>query len=181
MPVIEAQCASILAPHDHRHINQMSMPNQRVRTWRPPLPRLAGGPEGVEAARRVARGGRAAICRQDPPPPRRGTEVSASVRRADLRDASAAPGPEPGTRKDPDPRRRSSRGSGRLRTGLPTRQWRPRDACGLSRLNDFLAPWSQAHLPSCTRQVTPTSVHLDEPGPATAPRGHAPLEQAHCL
>jgi hypothetical protein len=26
MPVIEAQCASILVPHDHRHINQMSMP-----------------------------------------------------------------------------------------------------------------------------------------------------------
>ena len=23
MPVIEAQCASILVPHDHRHINQM--------------------------------------------------------------------------------------------------------------------------------------------------------------
>jgi hypothetical protein len=22
MPVIEAQCASILVPHDHRHINQ---------------------------------------------------------------------------------------------------------------------------------------------------------------
>ena len=25
MPVIEAQCASILVPHDHRHINQMRM------------------------------------------------------------------------------------------------------------------------------------------------------------
>ena len=24
MPVIEAQCASILVPHDHRHINQKS-------------------------------------------------------------------------------------------------------------------------------------------------------------
>jgi hypothetical protein len=23
MPVIEAQCASILVPHDHRHINQI--------------------------------------------------------------------------------------------------------------------------------------------------------------
>jgi hypothetical protein len=31
MPVIEAQCASILVPHDHRDINQMSMP----RTVRP--------------------------------------------------------------------------------------------------------------------------------------------------
>jgi len=26
-----------------------------------------------------------------------------------------------------------------LRTGLPARRWRLRDACGLSRLNDFLA------------------------------------------
>ena len=25
MPVIEAQCASILVPHDHRHINQKSV------------------------------------------------------------------------------------------------------------------------------------------------------------
>jgi len=28
-----------------------------------------------------------------------------------------------------------------LRIGLPARQWRLRDACGLSRLNDFLALW----------------------------------------
>jgi hypothetical protein len=32
----------------------------------------------------------------------------------------------------------------RLRIGLPARQWRLRDACGLSCLNDFLALWSQA-------------------------------------
>jgi hypothetical protein len=32
--------------------------------------------------------------------------------------------------------------------GLPARRWRLRNACGLSRLNDFLALWSQAHLPS---------------------------------
>jgi hypothetical protein len=38
-------------------------------------------------------------------------KVSASVRRAYIRDTCAAPGPEPGTWKDPDPRRRSSRGS----------------------------------------------------------------------
>jgi len=30
-------------------------------------------------------------------------------------------------------------------------------------------------LPSCSRQVTPTSVHMAEQGPATAPHGHAPL------
>jgi hypothetical protein len=28
MPVIEAQCASILVPHDHRHINHESTPGQ---------------------------------------------------------------------------------------------------------------------------------------------------------
>jgi hypothetical protein len=28
MPVIEAQCASILVPHDHRHINQIRMPGE---------------------------------------------------------------------------------------------------------------------------------------------------------
>ena len=43
---------------------------------------------------------------------------------------------------------------------MPARQWRLRDACGLSRLNDLLALWSQAHLPSCNRQVTPTSFHM---------------------
>ena len=87
----------------------------------------------------------------------------------------AAAGPEPGTWKDPDPRRRSSRGIRGLRIGLRARQWRLRDACGLSRLNDFLALWSQAHLPSCNRQVVSTSVHMVEPGPASAPGGHAPL------
>ena len=45
----------------------------------------------------------------------------------------------------------------------------------LSSLNDFLTLWSQAHLPSCNRQVTSTSIHMAEPGPATAPGGHAPL------
>ena len=44
-------------------------------------------------------------------PPEEG-KISASVRRAYIPDTSAASGPEPGTRKDPDPRRRSSRGSG---------------------------------------------------------------------
>ena len=39
-------------------------------------------------------------------------KVSASVRRAYISDTCAASGPEPGTWKDPDPRRRSSRGSG---------------------------------------------------------------------
>jgi hypothetical protein len=98
-------------------------------------------------------------------------KVSALVRRACIPDTSAASGPEPGTEKDPDPRRRISG----LRIGLPARQCRLRDACGLSRLNDLLAPWSQAHLPSCNRQVTSTSIHMARPGPASVPRGHAPL------
>jgi hypothetical protein len=56
----------------------------------------------------------AAICRQNPSCRGRGAArtVSAAVRRASIRDTSAASGPEPGTWKDPDPRRRSSRGSG---------------------------------------------------------------------
>jgi hypothetical protein len=62
-----------------------------------------------------------------------------------------------------------------LRIGLPARQWRLRDACGLSRLNDFLALWSQAHVPSGNRQVTSTSIHMAKPVPASVPRGHAPL------
>ena len=37
-----------------------------------------------------------------------------------------------------------------------TWQWRLHDACGLSRLNDFLALWSQAHMPSCNRPITST-------------------------
>ena len=56
----------------------------------------------------------------------------------------------------------------RLRIGLPARQWRPRDDCGLSRLNDLLALWSQAHMPSCNLQVTSTSIHMAKPG-STSP------------
>jgi hypothetical protein len=56
-----------------------------------------------------------------------------------------------------------------LSIGPPARRWRLGDACGLSRLNDFLAPWSQAHLPSWNRQVTSTSIHMARPGPASVP------------
>jgi hypothetical protein len=95
-------------------IRQMSMPKPvRARTWRPPLSRPAGGPDAAEAARRVARAGRAAIRRQHPSSPESAArKVSASVRRAHIPDTYAASGPESGTWKDPDPRRRSSRGSG---------------------------------------------------------------------
>ena len=49
MPVIEAQCASILVPHDHRHINQMSMP-------KPVCPNMTTathlGPPGAQRAQK---------------------------------------------------------------------------------------------------------------------------------
>ena len=51
-----------------------------------------------------------------------------------------------------------------------------RDARGLSRLNDFLALWSQAQMPSCNLHVTSTSVYMAKPGSASAPRGHARLQ-----
>ncbi len=57
----------------------------------------------------------------------------------------------------------------RLRIGLPARQWRLRDARSLSRLNDFLALWPQAHMPSCNRQVTSTSIDIAEPGRLALP------------
>src|SRR6266566_16548 len=81
------------------------------RTWRPPLPRPAEGPDAAGAARRVARAGRAAIRRQHLPS-RRAREVSVLVWRAHIPDTYAASGPGSATWKDPDPRRRSSRGSG---------------------------------------------------------------------
>jgi hypothetical protein len=62
-----------------------------------------------------------------------------------------------------------------LRIGLPTRQRRSCDACGLSCLNDFLALRSQADMPLCNRQFASTSIHMAKPGPASAPRDHAPL------
>ena len=85
-----------------------------------------------------------------------------------FRETYAASGPnrEPGNGR---------RGIRRLRISLPARQWRLRDACGLSRLDDLVALWSQAHMPSCNRQVTSTSVHMAKPGSASAPHGHAPL------
>jgi hypothetical protein len=82
-------------------------------------------------------------------------KVSASVRRACIPNTYAASGPnrEPGRILIPGDGAAGDQG---LRIGLPAPQWRLRDACGLSRLNDFLALWSQAHLPSCNRQV-----HID--------------------
>ncbi len=84
----------------------------RARTWRPSLPRPAGGPDGAGAARRVARAGRAAIRCQHLSSLRNGAEGLclgvASSQSGHLRGT----GPGSATWKDPDPRRRSSRGSG---------------------------------------------------------------------
>jgi hypothetical protein len=84
--------------------------------------------------------------------------VSASMRRAHIPDTYAASDPESGTWKDLDPRRRSSRGS-RAQNRPVCLAMALRDACGLSRLNDFLALWSQAHMPSCNRQSKSISIH----------------------
>ena len=73
-----------------------------------------GAPDGAEAARLVARAGRPAqpSAATIPLPEDAEWKASASLQRAYIPDTYAAPGLEPGTWKDPDPRRRSSRGSG---------------------------------------------------------------------
>jgi hypothetical protein len=91
--------------------------------------------------------------------PRKG---SALVRRAHIPDTYAAPGSEQQPGRIPIPGGGAAGDRG-LRLGLPARRWRLRDACGLSRLNDVPAPWAQAHLPPCNRQVTSTSIHMARP------------------
>jgi hypothetical protein len=104
-------------------------------------------------------------------------KVSASVRRAyiPIPDTSAASGPGPGTWKDPDPRRRSSRGSeGSEQACLPGNGGYATPAgCPVSTTS-----WRYDLRRTCrlkNRQVTLTSIHMAKPGPATAPRSHAPL------
>jgi len=154
---------------------QMSMP-------KPVCPNMATStPLGPPGPRR--RGSSTPGCsswtRGHPPPAsvfREGAarKVSALVWRAHIPDTYAASGPEPGTWKDPDPRRRSSRGSGAQNRPAcaaiaATRRLRPVPS------QRFLALWCQAHTPPCSRQVTSTSISMVKPGPASAPRGHAPL------
>lgn len=75
-------------------------------------PRLAGG----SRRRRSSTPGRSSWTRSHLPPesvfPRARHGRSLPPRRPYIPDTSAAPGPEPGTWKDPDTRRRSSRGAG---------------------------------------------------------------------
>ena len=148
------------------HAQTSESPNMATAT---PLPR---GPRRRRSSTPVARCGRAAIRRQNPSSRGRGTEGlclgAGSLHSGHLRGI----GPEPGTwTLIPG----GAAGDQGLRIGLAARQWRLRDSCGLSCLNDFLALRSQAHLPSCNGQVTSISIHMARPGPASAPRGHAPL------
>jgi hypothetical protein len=82
-------------------------------------------------------------------------KVSASVRRACIRTPTwhRARTGNPGRILIPGDGAAGDQG---LRIGLPARQWRLGDACGLSRL-------------------------MAKPGAASAPRGHAPLKRTHCL
>ncbi len=96
-------------------IRQMSMP-------KPVGPNMAAATPSArrEPRRRRSRSstrGCSSWTRSHPPsasvfPEGAARKVSTSVRRAHIRDTYAASGPGPGTWKDPDPRRRSSRGSG---------------------------------------------------------------------
>ena len=152
--------------HSHR---QMSMPNQCVRTWRPPLPRR----------RRSSTPGCSSWTRNHPPTEsvfpraRHGRSLPRSSELA-FRDTYPASGPnrEPGRILIPGD---GAAGDQRAQNRPACPAMAARDACGLSRLNDLLALWSQAHMPSCNRQVTSTSIRMAEPGSDSAPRGHAPL------
>jgi hypothetical protein len=93
-------------------IRQMSMPKPVCPNMATATPFARRDPRQPEAVRRVARGGRAAICRQNPSSRGRGAEGRCLGAASYIRDTSAASDPEPATWKDPDPRRRSSRGSG---------------------------------------------------------------------
>ena len=158
--------------HSHR---QMSMPKPVCPNMAAATPSARRNPDVAEAARRIARAGRAAIRRQHPSSlrARRGRSLP---RCGELTFGTPtrhrAPDQEPGRILIPATEQPGIRG---LRLGLPAWQWRLREACGLSRLNHFLALWSQAYMPSCNRRVTSTSIHMARPGPASAPRGHAPL------
>jgi hypothetical protein len=109
------------------------------RTWRPPLPRPAGGPHAAEAARRVARAGRAANRGQHPSSlrARHGRSLPWCGKLTFQAPARhRAPNREPGRILIPGDGAARDQGA---QNSLPARRWRLLDACGLSRLNDFLA------------------------------------------
>ena len=132
--------------------------------------------DSAEAARRVAQAGRATIRRQNPPSRGRSTEALCplQVRRAHIRTPTRhrAPNQEPGRILIPGDGAAGDQGAQNrpaCAAIVATRRLRPVPS------QRFLALWCQAHTPSCVRQVTSTSVRMVKPGPAGAPRGHAPL------
>jgi hypothetical protein len=140
MQVIEAQFASILPPHDHLHINQMNMPEPvRPDTAQTATPPARRGPR----RRRSSTPDRLSRARSHLPP------ESVSPRARHGRPGLGAASSHPGHLRGTGPRTGNPEGSRspateqagirRPRTGLPARQQRLRDACGLSRLNDFPA------------------------------------------
>jgi hypothetical protein len=136
----------------------------------------AESPDSAEAARRVARVGRAAIRSQHPSSRGRSTEAlrPVQVRRAHIRTPTRhrAPNQEPGRILIPGDGAAGDQGAQNrpaCAAIAATRRLRPVPS------QRFLALWCQAHTPSCSRQVTSTSIRMVKPGPASAPRGHAPL------
>jgi hypothetical protein len=92
---------------------------------------------------------------------------TASVRRAYIPETYAASGPnrEPGAQNRPA-----------CPAMAATRRLWP-----ILSPHNFVALWSQAHMPSCNLQVTSTSIHMAKPSPVSAARGYAPLKRTHCL
>ena len=139
-------------------------------------PRPAESSDSAEATRRGARVGRAAIRSQHPSSRGRRTEglCPVQVRRAHIRTPTRhrAPNQEPGRILVPGDGAAGDQGAQNrpaCAAIAATRRLRPVPS------QRFLALWSQAHTPSCSRQVTSTSIRMARPGPASAPRGHAPL------
>jgi hypothetical protein len=99
----------------------------------------------------------------------------------------AGPGgraPRPGRQCSRRRPRRSASRAGRAWPPARSRTGYPAPACAAIAATQrvrpvpsqrFLALWCQAHTPSCSRRVTSTSIRMVKPGPASAPRGHAPL------
>ena len=95
--MIEALRTSILVPHDHLHIKQMSMPKPVCPNMATATPLGSPGPQTAQkqhaGSLEVDAQPSAARIRL---PEGAARTVSASVRRAYIRDTSAASGPEPG-------------------------------------------------------------------------------------
>jgi hypothetical protein len=139
IPVRAQICASILVPHDHLHINQMSMS-------KPVCPNIATatnlGPPGPRTAQKQ----HAASLEVDAQPSAARIHLPAGAARTVCPGAASllsghlrGIGPRTGDLEGPRSPATEQPGIRGLKIGLPARQGRLRDACGLTRLNDFLA------------------------------------------